>query len=77
MADRRGRSYFLPILILAGVMLLGALLCVPAFRCDSPLHSEFLRQYIWVSRYCPDCRDTGRLSLKGLWDRHRSTVRVN
>ena len=75
MPERRGLSFFLPMLALAGLMLLGALCFVPFLRCPDFRHSEEIRRYSVRFPPCPDCRD-GRISLKGLWDRHRNAVPI-
>lgn len=75
MPERRERSFFLPMLALAGLMLLGAVLFVPFLRCPDFRHSEEIRKYSVRFPPCSDCR-AGHISLKGLWDRHRSTAHI-
>jgi hypothetical protein len=74
-ADRRERSFFLPMLGVAGGMLLAALCFVPFLRCPDFRHTEKVLAYSSPIPPCSDCRD-GRISLKGLWGRHRNTARI-
>ena len=75
MADRRERSFFLPMLGVAGAMLLVALGFVPFFRCPDFRHTDEVFGYSAPILPCSYCRD-GRISLKGVWDRRQKIVRI-